>query len=99
MCPVVKRPQTVKMVIKQAFLVLSLTAALALSGCSRQHSDWEKTRTANTADAYELFLKKYPSSEFTAQPPAQLKGLYAEPEWHKARETDTSDAYHACLIP
>jgi hypothetical protein len=49
------------MVIKQVFLVLSLTTALALSGCSRQQSDWEKTRAANTTEAYELFLKKYPS--------------------------------------
>ena len=54
------------MVVKQVFLVLSMTFALALSGCSRQQSDWEKTRTANTTDAYELFLKKYPSGEFTS---------------------------------
>src|SRR5258708_768001 len=94
---VVKPPQSVKMVIKQAFLVLSLAAALALSGCSRQQSDWEKTRTANTADAYELFLKKYPSGEFTAQAKAQLKGLYEERDWQKARDTDTLDAYQAFL--
>jgi hypothetical protein len=80
---VVKPPQSVKMIVKQVFLVLSLTAALALSGCSRQQSDWEKTRTANTADAYELFLKKYPSGEFTAQAKAQLKGLYEERDWQK----------------
>src|SRR5882762_3938759 len=97
MRPVVKHPQSVKMVIKQAFLVLSLTAALALSGCSRQQSDWEKTRTANTADAYELFLKKYPGGEFTAQAKAQLKGLYEERDWQKARDTDTLDAYQAFL--
>ena len=85
------------MVIKHAFLVLSLTVALALSGCSRQQSDWEKTRTANTADAYELFLKKYPSGEFTGQAKAQLKGLYEERDWQKARDTDTLDAYQAFL--
>lgn len=85
------------MVIKQAFLVLSITCALALSGCSRQQSDWEKTRTANTADAYEQFLKKYPSGEFTAQAKAQLKGLYEERDWQKARDTDTLEAYQAFL--
>jgi cell division protein FtsN len=85
------------MIVKQVFLVLSLTAALALSGCSRQQSDWEKTRTANTTDAYELFLKKYPSGEFTAQAKAQLKGLYEERDWQKARDTDTLDAYQAFL--
>ncbi len=85
------------MVIKQAFLVLSLTAALALSGCSRQQSDWEKTRAANTAEAYELFLKKYPSGEFTAQAQARVKELYEEQDWQKARDTDTLDAYQAFL--
>jgi cell division protein FtsN len=85
------------MVIKQAFLVLSLTAALALSGCSRQQSDWEKTRAANTTDAYEVFLKKYPSGEFTAQAQARVKELYEERDWQKARDTDTLDAYQAFL--
>jgi cell division septation protein DedD len=85
------------MVIHKVFLVLSLTAALALSGCSRQQSDWEKTRTANTTDAYELFLKKYPSGEFTSQAQARVKELYEERDWQKARDTDTLDAYQAFL--
>src|ERR1700760_1626177 len=89
--------QSVKMVIKQAFLVLSLTAALALSGCSRQQSDWEKTRATNTTDAYELFLKKYPSGEFSAQAKARVKELYEERDWQKARDTDTAEAYQAFL--
>src|ERR1700683_3907361 len=85
------------MVIKQVFLVLSLSAVLALSGCSRQQSDWEKTRAANTTDAYELYLKKYPSGEFTAQAQARVKELYEERDWQKARDTDTLDAYQAFL--
>lgn len=85
------------MVIKHAFLVLSITAALALSGCSRQQSDWEKTRAANTTDAYELFLKKYPSGEFTAQAQARVKELYEERDWQKARDTDTLEGYQAFL--
>jgi cell division protein FtsN len=85
------------MVIKQVFLMFSLTAALALSGCSRQQSDWEKTRAANTTDAYELFLKKYPSGEFTPQAQARVKELYEERDWQKARDTDTLDAYQAFL--
>jgi len=93
----VKPPQSVKMVVKQVFLVLALTAGLALSGCSRQQSDWEKTRTANTTDAYELFLKKYPTGEFSAQAQARVKELYEERDWQKARDTDTLDAYQAFL--
>jgi cell division protein FtsN len=85
------------MVVNKVILVLSLTAALAISGCSRQQSDWEKTRTANTTDAYELFLKKYPTGEFTAQAQARVKELYEERDWQKARDTDTLESYQAFL--
>ncbi len=70
---------------------------LAASGCSRQQSDWEKARTANTTDSYELFLKKYPNGEFTAQAQARVKELYEERDWQKARDADTPDAYQAFL--
>src|SRR5580704_17640124 len=90
-------PGSVKMLINKMFLVLSLSAVLGLAACSRQQTDWEKTRTANSTDAYELFLKKYPSGEFTAQAQARVKELYEERDWQKARDTDTLDAYQGFL--
>jgi cell division protein FtsN len=85
------------MVTNKAVLGLGLALLLTLSACSRQQSDWEKTRAANTADAYELFLKKYPTGEFTAQANARIKELYEERDWQKARDTDTQEAYQAFL--
>jgi len=82
---------------KELILVLCLTASLCVSGCSRQQSDWEKAVGANTADAYEQFLKRYPSGEFTAQAHARLKEFYEEREWQKARDSDTLEAYQAFL--
>src|SRR5258706_9819127 len=70
---------------------------LTLAGCSRQQSDWQKTRATNTADAYEQFMKKYPSGEFTAQAEARVKELYEERDWQKARDADTPEAYQAFL--
>ena len=70
---------------------------LVLAGCSRQQSDWQKTRESNTAEAYEQFLKKYPSGEFTAQAQARVKELYEERDWQKARDADTPEAYQAFL--
>jgi cell division septation protein DedD len=78
-------------------LTLGLAALLSVSGCSRQQSDWEKTRASNTTDAYESFLKKYPSGEFTAQAQARLKELYEERDWQKARDIDSADAYQTFL--
>jgi cell division protein FtsN len=98
MRPIGKNPfKSEKMVTNKVLLVLCMTLAVGLAGCSRQQSDWEKTRTSNSTDAYELFLKKYPSGEFTAQAQARLKELYEEREWQKARDTDTVDAYQAFL--
>jgi cell division septation protein DedD len=78
-------------------LALGLALLLMVSACSRQQSDWEKTRTANTTEAYELFLKKYPKGEFTAQAQARLKELYEERDWQKARDVDSAEAYQAFL--
>ncbi len=85
------------MVKNKVLLLLCMTLVMGVVGCSRQQSDWEKTRTSNSTDAYELFLKKYPSGEFTAQAQARLRELYEEREWQKARDTDTVDAYQAFL--
>jgi cell division protein FtsN len=85
------------MVFNKVILALCLTALLGVSGCSRQQSDWEKAVGANTSDAYEQFLKKYPSGDFTAQAQARLKELYEERDWQKARDTDTLEGYQAFL--
>src|ERR1700720_2356019 len=86
-----------KMIKNKAVLGVCLTLLLGIGGCSRQQSDWEKTRAANTTDAYEQFLKKYPSGEFTAQAQARVKELYEERDWQKARDADTQEAYQAFL--
>lgn len=85
------------MAMNKALLGLCLAVLLGLVGCSRQQSDWEKTRAANTTDSYEQFLKKYPDGEFAAQARARAKDLYEERDWQKARDTDTQEAYQAFL--
>ena len=83
--------------MNKAVFSLCFALLLAVSGCSRQQSDWEKTRAANTTDSYEQFLKRYPNGEFTAQAQARVKDLYEERDWQKARDADTQDAYQAFL--
>jgi cell division protein FtsN len=85
------------MVMNKAVQVLCFAVLLGIYGCSRQQSDWENTRAANSTDSYEQFLKKYPSGEFTAQAQARVKELYEERDWQKARDADTQDAYQAFL--
>ena len=85
------------MLRKQFVLACCITLAMGLSGCSRQQSDWQKTRETNTPEAYEQFVKKYPSGEFTAQAQARLKELYDDRDWQKARDAATPEAYQAYL--
>src|ERR1700733_4949713 len=85
------------MIKNKAVALLCLTLLLVAGGCSRQQSEWEKTRAANTTDSYEQFLKKYPSGEFAAQAQARVKDLYEERDWQKARDVDTPEAYQAFL--
>jgi cell division protein FtsN len=86
-----------KIIMNKAVISLCFALLLGISGCSRQQSDWEKTRAANTADSYEQFIRKYPSGEFTAQAQARVKELYEERDWQKARDADTQEAYQAFL--
>ncbi len=85
------------MIMNKAAIGICIALLLCIGGCSRQQSDWEKTRAANTADSYEQFLKKYPRGEFTAQAQARVKELYEERDWQKARDTDTQEAYQAFI--
>ncbi len=85
------------MLRKQLVLACCCAFVLGLGGCSRQQSDWQKTRESNTAEAYEQFVKKYPSGEFTAQAQSRLKDLYDVRDWQKARDADTPEAYQAYL--
>jgi cell division protein FtsN len=85
------------MINSKAVFLLCCVVAFGLAGCSRQQSDWEKARAANSADAYEQFLKSYPNGEFSAQAQARLKELNEERDWQKARDTDTPEAYQAFL--
>jgi cell division protein FtsN len=85
------------MLINKTVLAICCAVLIGIGGCSRQQSDWQKTREANSTDAYEQFLKKYPSGEFTAQAQARLKEMYEERDWQKARDADTPEAYQAFL--
>jgi cell division protein FtsN len=86
-----------KMAINKIVLGVCCALVLGMSGCSRQQSDWQKTRETNTTEAYEQFLKKYPSGEFAPQAQARVKELYEERDWQKARDADTPEAYQAFL--
>jgi cell division protein FtsN len=83
--------------MRKTLMAAALAVVIGVAGCSREQSDWEKAHTANNADSYEVFVKKYPNGSFTAQAQARLKEIYEERDWQKARDADTPEAYQAFL--
>jgi cell division septation protein DedD len=74
------------------------TVAIALLGaCSPEAGDWKKAQSADTVEAYDAFIAKYPQSEFAAQATERTKQLAEERDWQTATAADTADAYQQFL--
>jgi cell division protein FtsN len=87
----------IRKIPNRILMALCCASLLWVGGGSRQQKKRQKNNENNKTDAYEQFVKKYPSGEFTAQAQARLKELYEERDWQKARDADTAEAYQAFL--
>lgn len=72
-------------------------ATLALAGCHREQSDWEKARATNTVQSYDQYLAKYPNGSFATQAQARLAQVVEDQDWQKASAANTPEAYQAFL--
>lgn len=80
--------------MKRIAILLAVTIAIgASSGCSQRQQDWEAARAANTAEAYEQFVKSYPDGEFAAQARARATDLHELSAWRDAVADNTLEAY------
>jgi cell division septation protein DedD len=73
-----------------AVAVLTL---LLLAGCARDGQDWRSAQDADTQEAYDAFLAKYPQSEFAPKAKARAAQLLEERDWAVATQSDTPEAY------
>lgn len=72
-------------------------AALCLAACSPEAGDWRNAQSADSIEAYDGFIAKYPQSEFAAQARERTKQLAEERDWQAATSADTADAYQQFL--
>jgi hypothetical protein len=72
-------------------------AALLLAACSPEAGDWRNAQSADSIEAYDAFVAKYPQSEFAAQATERTKQLGEERDWQTATAADTADAYQQFL--
>ena len=64
---------------------------LLFTGCANEGSDWDKTLSRNTVDAYSAFLKKYPDSPHASEASQKLTDL----QWENTRNLNTTEAYQS----
>lgn len=77
--------------------VLALAILVVSAGCGGRQADWEAARKADSADAYQQFLQRYPDGDFTAQAKARIEDLKEEADWKAALATDTAAGYQQFL--
>jgi len=83
---------------RQISILCTVTVlAAVLSGCSREKEDWRSAQAADTAAAYEQFLKEHPASEQAAGATTRLTQLAEEEDWQRAATEDSLQAYQQFL--
>jgi hypothetical protein len=66
---------------------------LLLAGCSRENADWKSAQAADSAEAYQEFLRQHPTGSNATQAQARLKQIAEDRDWQQASSADTRDAY------
>jgi cell division protein FtsN len=72
---------------------VALLALFGLVGCARDSQDWRSAQQADSQEAYEAFLDRYPQSEFAPQAKERAAQLAEERDWAAATGSDTAAAY------
>lgn len=79
--------------------LLAVMSCLALlAACSRVASDWKSAQTADTAEAYQQFIREHGDSEFAARAELRVQQLSEESDWKQAAALDTRDAYEQFVV-
>jgi len=79
------------------FAVPLLALMLAMSGCSREKSDWRSAQAADTTESYQQFITTHPDSTLTVTARERMGQLAEEKDWRSAAEADTHEAYQQFL--
>lgn len=73
-------------------LIIALLALALLGGCG-ELQDWRSTQRADTLEAYESFVARYPQSQYVPVAQRRLADLIEQRDWLIATESDTAEGY------
>jgi len=78
-------------------LGIAVAAAVLLVGCSREAADWKQASTANSIEAYQLYLQQHPHGTQAAAAQGHLQQLIEQRDWQIATAGNSRDAYQQFL--
>ncbi len=81
---------------RRSSIILVLIALSALGGCG-ELQDWRSTQRADTLEAYESFVGRYPQSQYVPVAQRRLADLVEQRDWLIATESDTAAGYRAFI--
>lgn len=73
-----------------------LLSVLVLAGCG-ELQDWRSTQRADTLDAYEAFVERYPQSQYVPVAQRRLADLVEQRDWLIATESDSAEGYRTFI--
>jgi outer membrane protein assembly factor BamD (BamD/ComL family) len=79
----------------QTISLFMITAVLA--ACSSAESDWKNAQAANTAPAYQDFLKQHPNDAHAQEARDRLNEIEDDRAWTDAQTSNTMEAYQQYL--
>ena len=77
-------------------IFLALVVLVALGGCG-ELQDWRSAQRADTLEAYESFVERYPQSQYVPVAQRRLADLVEQRDWLIATESDTAAGYRAFI--
>jgi cell division septation protein DedD len=86
-------PHARPLAVASPVAAVAMLTLLALAGCARDGQDWRSAQDADTQEAYDAFLAKYPQSEFAPKAKERAAQLMEERDWAVATQSDTPEAY------
>lgn len=77
-------------------ILLTFSLLAVLGGCG-ELQDWRSTQRADTLEAYESFVARYPQSQYVPVAQRRLADLVEQRDWLIATESDTAEGYRSFI--
>ena len=83
--------------VRAGTIAAAIVFLAVVAGCSREQQDWRSAESADSIEAYGLFIEQHPDSELATQAHTRISQLGEDRDWQATASADTADAYRQFL--